>query len=359
MNIEISALDTLFFRDGKPFEMNNENWATGMFPPLPSVFYGAIRSTFLGQNSEIALEQNITDSESLVINSLFLKSFSKEGYEDEIILPIPLDLISFKDSDESELLDYQSNDIISSKQQKFKGYLRFNGANKKTEELAGKAFLRELDFSEYLQGTQSVFTSIKIQENISLESKIGIGRDNNTNVADKGLLYRVGMLRPVAEDKSNFLKEFRFVINFKFQKDIEISSSGLMKLGGENKVANYTEIKVDNLLECPEITSEYFKVYLSTPAIFENGWCPKFLEDKILTCAIGKPQMVGGFDISKKMPKVMQKAVPSGSVYYVKANSIEEAKKITQNIHGKSISEYRQKEGFGICYIAKISQPIN
>ncbi|AFM05735.1 CRISPR-associated protein, Cmr3 family [Bernardetia litoralis DSM 6794] len=359
MNIEIAALDTLFFRDAKPFERGSENWATGVFPPMPSVFYGALRSAFLGQNSQNKIESNIIASESLVINSLLLKNFSREGDEDEIILPIPLDLISFKDSDESKLLDYCKNDFVSSKGKRFDGFLR-SYESEKTEELAGKAFLKKLDFLEYLKGNQDTFNSIKIQENTTLEPKIGIGRDNNTNVADTGLLYRVGMVRPVKEDNVyNFLREFKFVIDFEFKENINILAKGLLKLGGENKVASYATTTKDNIFNCPEITSNYFKVYLSTPAIFENGWYPKIFENKILTCAVGKPQMIGGFDINKKMPKVMQKAVPAGSVYYIKVETNKEAKELIQKLHGNSISEYKKEEGFGICYVAKISQTIN
>lgn len=69
--------------------------------------------------------------------------------------------------------------------------------------------------------------------------------------------------------------------------------------------------------------------------------------------------MIGGFDINKKMPKVMQKAVPAGSVYYIKVETNKEAKELIQKLHGNSISEYKKEEGFGICYVAKISQTIN
>lgn len=42
--IEIQALGTLFFRDGKPFTMGAETYAEGIFPPLPSTIYGALRT---------------------------------------------------------------------------------------------------------------------------------------------------------------------------------------------------------------------------------------------------------------------------------------------------------------------------
>jgi CRISPR-associated protein Cmr3 len=52
MIIELNPLDTLFFRDGKPFAMGEETWADGIFPPPPSVIYGALRTAWFANNIE-------------------------------------------------------------------------------------------------------------------------------------------------------------------------------------------------------------------------------------------------------------------------------------------------------------------
>jgi CRISPR-associated protein Cmr3 len=36
MEIKIQPLDTLFFRDGKPFEKGENTWADGMMLPNPT-----------------------------------------------------------------------------------------------------------------------------------------------------------------------------------------------------------------------------------------------------------------------------------------------------------------------------------
>jgi CRISPR-associated protein Cmr3 len=74
--IEIHALDTLFFRDGKPFERGEESVANGSFPPLPSVIYGALRTAFLGESFEkqdFAFDNFVTESAMLEIKQFFLK----------------------------------------------------------------------------------------------------------------------------------------------------------------------------------------------------------------------------------------------------------------------------------------------
>ena len=50
MQIQIDPLDTLFFRDGKPFTMGEDSWASGIVPPYPSVIYGALRSAYFSNH---------------------------------------------------------------------------------------------------------------------------------------------------------------------------------------------------------------------------------------------------------------------------------------------------------------------
>ena len=56
MRIRIKALDTLFFRDGKPFTSGEETWADGTFPPYPSVLYGALRTWFITNQKTLSDE---------------------------------------------------------------------------------------------------------------------------------------------------------------------------------------------------------------------------------------------------------------------------------------------------------------
>lgn len=142
-----------------------------------------------------------------------------------------------------------------------------------------------------------------------------------------------------------------------------ICQKGLLRLGAENKLASFKEL-TRGLITRPSIafgTDTDFKIYIATPAIFINGYYPTEIfkkakvEVELLTCAVGKYLNVGGFDMQKREPKPMQKAVPAGSVYYCRMRS--------GNLHdllielqreGISETEQSRKEGFGIAYLAKI-----
>ncbi len=53
--------------------------------------------------------------------------------------------------------------------------------------------------------------------------------------------------------------------------------------------------------------------------------------------------------MKKNKPKTMYKAVPFGSVYYVSSDVNDS--EIANELNGKSISDYRGNEGFGIVYV--------
>lgn len=62
MIISLEAIDTLFFRDGKPFTMGEDNFASGIFPPAPSVLYGALRSAYFACDVDSLSRVNSSDA---------------------------------------------------------------------------------------------------------------------------------------------------------------------------------------------------------------------------------------------------------------------------------------------------------
>ena len=101
MVIKINPLDTLFFKDGKPFSMGEETWASGLFPPYPGVIYGAIRTAYFGMHPEKLenLDQGNDPTKDLNIHSFHFLSHQKLANgkrTSKIIFHDSLDLVKKK-----------------------------------------------------------------------------------------------------------------------------------------------------------------------------------------------------------------------------------------------------------------------
>lgn len=347
MIIKLDPIDTLFFRDGKPFTMGAETWADGLFPPFPSVIYGTLRSAYFAQNINELAKANRDDdpTKDLKIKGIYY------SVGDNIYLPMPKDCVKVKDDKKNEAIKLMpfNNQWISNCPT---GYLLKTKDAIEVEGIEGGLFNTNT-FKDYQSLMTETFPFVPISDHIIIEPKIGIGRDNSTRTSEESRLYRIGMRR---------LKDIFIIVDF---EGFELPERGIMKVGGEGKAVTY-EICSGIRINDPEIKNRKFKLYLSTPAIFENGWLPKGMDEntlegelkgikvRLLTAVIGKPLYVGGFDMKNKQPKPMRKAVPAGSVYYFEI--LESDVSIVQPFHGQPISDrgYDKKQGFGTAYLCSL-----
>lgn len=357
MKILLTPIDTLFFRDGKPFTMGAETWADGNYLPNPSVIYGALKSVYYSNNMNVF--QNVSpdnDPASQEIDILGLYFTHKN----KIYFPLPLDLIYEKNKRKSEkrkeertnaftvsLISKQIEENLSSA----KGFRLFVAENE--VESIHDGIIAENDLYNYLLGYEDNFKAKKLSKIITSEPKVGISRDNSTHSTSEGKLYRVGM---------NRYTDFSFAIEL--AGNLNLDNVGI-KLGGEARIAAIKIANEETVIENIKNMNieNKFKLYLSTPAIFEKGWIPKWINEntligeingiklKLTSAFLGKPIFIGGFDMAKNEPKPMKKAIPAGSVYYF--DILEGTQEqIFNTFNKKSISELNSgKQGHGITYI--------
>jgi len=360
--INISALDTLFFRGVKPFTMGQETTGSGLFPPSPSVIYGALRTTYFAENQPDFQQFQMIGkdaTENLVIKHI---AYSVAAGASSIpYFPAPLDLVTFKDKkdNEAELLEYKQYDKGEYSNAKTDFMLCKDG---KVEGLTN-AFINRKTLEKYLNLSASKFRFKKRTELIQEESKVGVGLSKQSRAAEEGQLYFINMIRPKTEDHHFF----NLAVTY---SNLALPENGVLRIGGEGKSAIYEKIEPFGNIESV-FNGDKFKLYLSTPALFEQGWLPNWIDEntltgtfpktntqvKLMTCAVGKPVSIGGFDVKKQQPKPMLRAVPAGSVYYfeIQNGSIQEI--IDALKTSPSISDYRPKEGFGLAFIGKINKP--
>ena len=358
MWIEINALDTLFFKDSKPFSMGEETWADGIFPPPPSVVYGALRSAYMSQiNQNVELANEPADkSKDLVIENYCLSINNTTYY------PLPLDLVlekerSLSDKVREERKNRYKLHALALKENKFQSSfaeISYVLTSDIEVESLNNAYISQVSLEKYLSCSDDSLYAKLIDREVQIEAKVGIGRNSITHTTHDSKLYRVGMRR---------LNDV--VLLVRFRKLDNFSKEGLIKLGGESKAARYQELSDSLEVDQPEQKQKRFKIYLATPALLKNGWIPEWIDPKnlrgiypgtttkvqIISAAIGKPIPIGGFDMKNKMPKPMLQAVPAGSVYYfeiVDGHSCIDY----DTIKPVKFCDYSEKinEGFGITF---------
>jgi CRISPR-associated protein Cmr3 len=368
MKIKIDALDTLFFRDGKPFSLGEETWAEGLFPPAPSVLYGALRSLYFSlYPNDMGKAGNDDDpTQNLRIKGLYFLINGKLHFE------CPLDYVQEKGNEEPCLLKLSPlpEALVASSFQLSHCLTPPKGIQVEKEE----GIIDHSTLEEYALENHSIGGVNLWSDYLQVEPKVGIGRSKLTNTTREGLLYRVGMVRPAA-NKNTATRRLSIVIDFEGLPTIEtLSSEGFFKLGGEGKAVRYEVF--DKAIELPSQVvagQDIFKLLLLTPALFDNGWCPASIdpntgkgtlsidpqtsiEVELLAAVTGKPTPVGGFDIKTKQPKTMLRAVPAGAVYYFRLANAEDAPWLQQKFRPGSLSDQRANEGFGLALFVQSKQ---
>ena len=364
MRIEIKAFDTLFFRDGKPFTMEDESWAEGIFPPPPSVIYGALRAAYFANHPDELSKANESDdpTKKLKITNI---SFLRTKESKDFFYPLPADFTV----KEIKKADYEKDDMkdengyephrmkINMKHYSSKPLfpLCADPEEDKLESSAG-FYLTRYGLEKYLQGAEFDKKMImNLGENILIEPKIGIGRNYQTKTSNDGRLYRLGMRRL---ENRNFA-DISFMVEF---EGMELPESGIIRLGGEGKTASYTTSQINSLpKKDPDKRSCKFILYFMTPALFEkNGYYPDFFDDKfsseingrkyrIVSMAMDKPLSIGGWDMKANRPKPMKKFVPAGSVYIVECDSEISINDFDKDFATKEFcKEEYAKQGYGL-----------
>lgn len=381
MQIEIRPVDTLFFRDGRPFSMGDESWANGIFPPAPSVIYGALRAAYFSEknllhNNRDELDALTQDFRITALSFIFTPAANERQ---EQLFPLPLDCVKDKNDDDCrELAVMELKDVAPGLQSSYAENLPLRGSHllmtdrfSQYEQVADGLFSFS-QLKKYLEASMpEPFAGKRVARLTTLEPKIGIGREAETHKAAESKLYRIDARRLATRYDADEAGRLSLCVECEGLDDFP--RQGLLKLGAEGKSAVYRVAESTDTLSVPPpgLKGRRFKLYMATPACFRKGWYPEWIENpaclapafdgealKLLAAAVGTPISIGGFDIKRGKPKAMRKAVPPGSVYVLEASEQCDLPALIQRVHGKSISEFgdETKEGFGICYVGSINE---
>nr|WP_239233796.1 type III-B CRISPR module-associated protein Cmr3 [Thermococcus chitonophagus] len=318
------------FREPKPFDTDHHLARTTL--PLPQTVAGAIRSKLFLKYEAESNNKAKNELKNLIWNNgkedseepgfellgLFFSKVPKDYY-----FPVPFDIVKDKDGNTFTVKP------MPLKLPGVEGKHIFSGQNIHFEPMSGYIPFEAL--KEYLAGTlpKSELKNTVIHESrlYVRENRIGI-RLTSSKVVRKGLFYRVEMLR-LREDVELVAWVRDSAVLYKY-----LGQEGTLKLGGEGRFARYIfegEKKIRELTEFwkkkvkPKIQkSGRFKLYLATPAIFEEDSkyhaIPTDTNVKVVAQIVGKPIPVSGWDMKSRKPKATRYLVPAGSVYFVEGD---------------------------------------
>jgi len=371
--IVLDAFDTLFFRDGKPFSMGEDTWAVGMFPPSPSVISGALRTGYFAHHIE-RLSDAATGADptaQLCVTGICYKLVPDNNY----YYPAPLDIAEPIDKSVKLKRQEANNKRYSVELQDL--FFRKNGCSTSMGSTYGMVYsasgrletienglVETNELTGYLCSGR-LRSAVKLSDYLCHEAKVGIGRDNKTGTSsDTGQLYRVEMRRPVSVGGKTRLA---IVVRF---NHLQLPDNGVLRFGAEGKCVSYTAGTMPeiDISELEQSESNRFKLYLSTPAVFDRGWKASWMETgdyhglqfSLLGASIGKPLSLGGFNLKERWPKQMRRAVPAGSVYYFelkKGQLRDHFAEMKDAFHGKMLADSALcsiGEGNGIAYLGVV-----
>ena len=356
----VEANDVLLFRDGRAFSPDDAQIAKGIFPPSPVPFYGALRSAMLSQNEATFAHRaaegwqfNVAESVQqevgapTMLGSLYIRDFSlaiDKGMYAERLFTVPSDILRAKKTCEYEVACpvHMPDGFLSNVPAQQLVWCR---PSEMLEYEDTKGFLPQSVFQSYLDGgPPTEVLNVKHLYQSELRTSVQINDDSFT--AGDGDLFTVEFVR--------MNKGVGFYLNVNEASSLD-TPTGLLRLGGESKSARYTvkearPLAVDRIKEQISKNENLFKLILTTPTVFDQGWYEaewmgreghlNGCSVEFVSASVGRYQHIGGWDLAAGRPKPSRRAVAPGAVYYFKLLGDIDA--LFAKCFGRSISAMRK-----------------
>ena len=372
----VEPADVLLFRDGRSFSAaNSDTLARGVFPPRPTVFYGAIRSALMSRNDAdfdqptFGLSGPVadvvgtkTDAGTLSIARFALAR--RTGDAVERLYPVPSDVLVRKGDRDAPRAERRYTLL---RPREAPG--RTNGPDDVhlpwTDDdaldavyTAASGYLPEPAFREVVSGNETALrNAIEAESLFRTEPRTSVALDDETGTGRSGRLFTVAFTR--TDSEVGFL--------LRLEDDAgAVPPKGWLRLGGEARAAHFTRVDASktaggDLLSTIQKKGR-FKLVLTTPAVFEQGWRPDVVDRdgrgtlagcsvQLRGAAVEGHEPLGGWDIAAGRPKTTRRAVPAGGVYFFDLEDPSDAPRLAENgvILSLAGTDDDRKQGLGLA----------
>ena len=363
--VYVRPTDSLFVRGNLAFGDSGEHGAS-LMPPPPSLFAGAFRSALLGQDADqlAAFVQHGQCNDPAVAQCLGtpqvpgdfrLTWLSMAGQAagagtrtaPEAISPLPADLLVLG----SRFATLAPRAVPNGVQSAGDLPMRPTLVSAKQEKPKGGVWLRQRGLAQHLLGQLPAdSTQLESKHLYQRDPRLGIGLNADARTAEDGLIYttegfafspcRSSSENLKAKSDTGALSASSVAIEFESTGFLVglagvhalLPEQGVLRLGGDGRSAHYRRVDFN-----PPATADApgkqgrFRLVLQTPAIFTQGWLPDGVarqadgghrlqvpgfSARLACAALGRREVVSGWDLHQWAPKPAQAAVPAGSVYW-------------------------------------------
>jgi len=330
VHLHINAIDTLMFRDGRPFNQNDAgaSEAVSVFPPYPPTVVGAVRAALWKQLPK-------WDTDKLGTGTNWQKD--KLGplkfgpptllFDGEPVFPVPLHILEGKVSDsgkEKELTRLAPESKPEPKRESDLGKAQLpvpkNPALLGVKPIEDR-WVNVAGMNKILNGgTPDEDDFIKRTDLWSSEPRVGIGITPDTRTTTDGQLYMATHTR-MADNVSLYVQLHGWGGKFE---------TALRPLAGEHRMAQMESKKTGpKLPDAPTNIGDKYCVILMSPMVLENMPKPGEnignLPGKLVSACTGKPVSIGGWDSPNKQPVPLRQCYPAGSVFFMQGGAPPDA----------------------------------
>lgn len=333
--LHINAVDTLMFRDGRPFNQADAgaSEASSVFPPYPPTVAGAVRAALWQQlgGTKDAWEKNkdklgdgtnwqagkavlgpLKFGAPIVVRKEKLEGHP-EKYNKTSYFPVPLHIVEGVGERLTRLLPGPERDcdlggkitLPVAKNEKLMGiktiedrWVNFDGM----EKILNGDVPAEDDF-------------IKRTDLWRAEPRVGIGINRKSRTTTDGQLYMASHVR-MADNVSLYVQLQGWDGDF---------DKALRPLAGEHRMA---QIEAGKLVGLPERTENiedgrYCVIALSPVVAGKKGAIDGLAETDIVSACLGKPVSIGGWNsqAGKPGPIPLRQCYPAGSVWFMRGET--------------------------------------
>ena len=341
----VCPTDSLFIRGNLAFGDSGEHGASQM-PPPPSLFAGAFRSAILGQNAEhmaqfLAGHPLADEARARCLGTYAqpgefrLSWLSLAGQVDgqvipEAVSPLSADLVVLGQA----FAPLIPRSIAAGSASSGELPMRATLFSAKQEKPSTGIFLRGTGLQDHLSGKlPGDAAQVAAGHLFRRDPRLGIGLNADSRTAQEGLIYTTEgfAFGPGAADegKASPFSSTGFLVGMDDVADV-LPAQGSLRLGGDGRSAHYQRVEFKPPVAANLAANKRFRLVLQSPALFSQGWLPDGVaqEDGLyklrgagfnarLACAaIGRPEVVSGWDLHGWKPKPAQAAAPAGSVYW-------------------------------------------